>query len=183
MPIRFEKRLEHGPPVVTDGGMGVLISSAVAGLRCPEEANLRSPESVVSLHASFISAGAELIETNTFGANRHKLRSRFLEDELDYILENSSPRVALVASELRERFTGLAQRHGVERTHEITDWGIDMPPADPVHEDVAVARDEGVLLCYTSGSTSRPKPVFHSHGGLLGATSVHRTLWHVDESD
>jgi len=87
MPIRFDKRLEHGPPVVTDGGMGVLISSAVAGLRCPEEANLRSPESVVTLHASFINAGAELIETNTFGANRHKLRSRFLEDELEAINE------------------------------------------------------------------------------------------------
>ena len=87
MPIRFEKRLEHGPPVVTDGGMGVLISSAVAGLRCPEEANLRAPESVVTLHASFISAGAELIETNTFGANRHKLRSQFLEDELAAINE------------------------------------------------------------------------------------------------
>jgi methionine synthase / methylenetetrahydrofolate reductase(NADPH) len=87
MPVRFEKRLEHGPPVVTDGGMGVLISSVVAGLRCPEEANLRAPESVVSLHASFISAGAELIETNTFGANRHKLRSQFLEDELAAINE------------------------------------------------------------------------------------------------
>jgi methionine synthase I (cobalamin-dependent)/5,10-methylenetetrahydrofolate reductase len=87
MPIRFEKRLEQGPPVVTDGGMGVLISSVVAGLRCPEEANLRAPESVVSLHASFISAGAELIETNTFGANRHKLRSQFLEDELAAINE------------------------------------------------------------------------------------------------
>src|SRR5438094_10039628 len=81
MPDRFEKRLEHGPPVVTDGAMGVLVSSAVPGLRCPEEANIRAPESVVSLHASFINAGAELIETNTFGANRHKLRSQFLEDE------------------------------------------------------------------------------------------------------
>jgi methionine synthase / methylenetetrahydrofolate reductase(NADPH) len=87
MPDRFEKRLEHGPPVVTDGGMGVLISSVVAGLRCPEEANIRQPDSVVSLHTSFISAGAELIETNTFGANRHKLRSQFLEDEVARINE------------------------------------------------------------------------------------------------
>src|SRR4051794_30630870 len=87
MPDRFEKRLEDGPPVVTDGGMGVLISSVVAGLRCPEEANIRQPDSVVSLHSSFISAGAELIETNTFGANRHKLRSQFLEDELGAINE------------------------------------------------------------------------------------------------
>ena len=87
MPDRFEKRLEDGPPVVTDGGMGVLISSVVAGLRCPEEANIRQPDSVISLHSSFISAGAELIETNTFGANRHKLRSRFLEEELKAINE------------------------------------------------------------------------------------------------
>src|SRR4051794_40804759 len=87
MPDRFVKRLEQGPPVVTDGGMGVLVSSAVAGLRCPEEANIRAPESVVSLHASFITAGAELIETNTFGANRHKLRSQFLEDEVAAINE------------------------------------------------------------------------------------------------
>ena len=87
MPDRFQKRLEQGPPVVTDGGMGVLVSSAVAGLRCPEEANIRAPESVVSLHTSFIAAGAELIETNTFGANRHKLRSRFLEEEVGTINE------------------------------------------------------------------------------------------------
>jgi homocysteine S-methyltransferase len=87
MPERFEKRLEDGPPVVTDGGMGVLISSVVAGLRCPEEANIRQPDSVISLHSSFISAGAELIETNTFGANRHKLRTRFLEEELAAINE------------------------------------------------------------------------------------------------
>src|SRR5919199_5949594 len=82
MPQSFDKRLEHGSPVVTDGGMGVLVSSAVPRLRCPEEANVRAPESVVSLHASFIRAGAELIETNTFGANRHKLRSQYLEDEV-----------------------------------------------------------------------------------------------------
>ena len=45
-------------------------------LRCPEEANLRAPESVVAVHASFIRAGAELIETNTFGANRRKLAAQ-----------------------------------------------------------------------------------------------------------
>jgi methionine synthase / methylenetetrahydrofolate reductase(NADPH) len=67
--------------------MGVLVSSAVPRLRCPEEANIRAPESVVTLHTSFIRAGAELIETNTFGANRHKLRSQYLEDELERINE------------------------------------------------------------------------------------------------
>ncbi len=61
--------------------MGMLISSAVPRLRCPEEANLRAPDAVVSLHVSFIRAGADLIETNTFGANRLKLAAHFLEDD------------------------------------------------------------------------------------------------------
>src|SRR5919202_469424 len=87
MEDRLLKRLSDGPPIVADGGMGVLVSSAVPRLRCPEEANLKAPESVISLHASFIRAGAELIETNTFGANRRKLAAHYLEDELARINE------------------------------------------------------------------------------------------------
>ena len=85
MASRFLERLESGPLVVADGGMGALISAAVPRLRCPEEANLRAPEAVVSLHVSFINAGADLIETNSFGANRRKLAAHFLEDELETI--------------------------------------------------------------------------------------------------
>src|ERR1700692_1240956 len=65
--------------------MGALLKSAVPRLRSPEEANLRAPEAVVSLHMSFINAGAELIETNTFGANRRKLAANYLEDELEQL--------------------------------------------------------------------------------------------------
>ena len=85
MSSRFEQRLQSGPIVVGDGGMGVLVTSAVPRLRCPEEANLKAPESVVTLHTSFIRAGADLIETNTFGANRRKLSQLYLDDELERI--------------------------------------------------------------------------------------------------
>jgi methionine synthase I (cobalamin-dependent)/5,10-methylenetetrahydrofolate reductase len=85
MSSRFEDRLAQGPIVVGDGGMGMLVTSAVPRLRCPEEANLKAPESVVTLHTSFIRAGADLIETNTFGANRRKLAQLYLEDELERI--------------------------------------------------------------------------------------------------
>jgi methionine synthase I (cobalamin-dependent)/5,10-methylenetetrahydrofolate reductase len=95
---RFTERLRNGPIVVADGGMGVLVSSAVPRLRCPEEANLRAPESVVSLHTSFIRAGSDLIETNTFGANRHKLRAHYLEDDVARINEAG----VKVAREARE---------------------------------------------------------------------------------
>ena len=84
---RFLERLADGPPLVGDGGMGTLVSSAVARLRCPEEANLRAPESVLSLHLGFIRAGTDIIETNTFGANRRKLADNYLEDELAAINE------------------------------------------------------------------------------------------------
>jgi methionine synthase / methylenetetrahydrofolate reductase(NADPH) len=87
MSSHFEQRLTDGPIVVADGGMGVLVTSAVPRLRCPEEANLRSPESVVTLHTSFIRAGADLIETNTFGANRRKLAQHYLEDSVERINE------------------------------------------------------------------------------------------------
>src|SRR6266496_4351812 len=82
---RFLDRLESGPVIVGDGGMGALLSAAVPRLRSPEEANLRAPDAVVSLHVSFINAGSELIETNTFGANRRKLSHHLLEEDLEKI--------------------------------------------------------------------------------------------------
>jgi homocysteine S-methyltransferase len=81
----FDARLREGRPIVADGGMGVVLTAAVPGLRVPEEANLRAPDAVVSTHVSFINAGAELIETNTFGANRRKLEQHFLGDDFERI--------------------------------------------------------------------------------------------------
>ena len=99
MAARFLERLAAGPPIVADGGMGALVSAAVAGLRCPEEANLQAPESVVSVHVAYIRAGAELIETNTFGANRPKLAGHFLEDEFERI-NSTAVRLAREAREV-----------------------------------------------------------------------------------
>jgi len=104
---RFEERLRAGPPIVADGGMGALISAAVPRLRCPEEANLREPESVVSVHVGYIRAGAELIETNTFGANRPKLGASFLEDEFERI-NSSAVRLAREAREVTGRDVFIA---------------------------------------------------------------------------
>ncbi|HYM63961.1 MAG TPA: bifunctional homocysteine S-methyltransferase/methylenetetrahydrofolate reductase, partial [Gaiellaceae bacterium] len=78
----------NGPIVVADGGTGALLSTRVARLRCPEEANLKAPETVVGVHLAFIRAGAELIETNTFGANRRKLSKNLLDDRLAEIVES-----------------------------------------------------------------------------------------------
>src|SRR5881296_2354834 len=106
---RFLERLQHGPAIVADGGMGALLSAAVSRLRTPEEANLRAPDAVVSLHVSFINAGAELIETNTFGANRRKLAHHFLEDRLEEI-NSTAVKLAREAREVtgRDVFIGAS---------------------------------------------------------------------------
>jgi methionine synthase I (cobalamin-dependent)/5,10-methylenetetrahydrofolate reductase len=104
---RFLERLRQGPAIVGDGGMGALLSAAVPRLRCPEEANLRAPEAVVSLHVSFINAGAELIETNTFGANRRKLAHQFLEDEVERI-NSAGVKLARDAREMTGRDVFIA---------------------------------------------------------------------------
>src|SRR3954467_5623080 len=98
---RFDERLRAGPPIVADGGMGALISAAVPRPRCPEEANLREPGSVVSVHVGYIRAGAELIETNTFGANRPKLAATFLEDEFERINSAGGRRARAAGGETR----------------------------------------------------------------------------------
>ena len=102
MASRFLERLGSGRPLVADGGMGALLSAAVPRLRCPEEANLRAPDAVVSLHLGFVSAGAELIEANTFGANRRKLARHFLEDEAERI-NSTGVRLAREAREIAGR--------------------------------------------------------------------------------
>jgi len=104
---RFETRLREGPPIVADGGMGALLTAAVPRLRSTEEANIRAPEAVVSLHVGFINAGAELIETNTFGANRRKLSAHYLEDQLEE-LNGAAVKLARQARETTGRDVFIA---------------------------------------------------------------------------
>jgi homocysteine S-methyltransferase len=105
----FADRLREGPPLVGDGGMGVVLGAAVAGLRVPEEANLRAPDAVVSAHVSFINAGADLIEANSFGANRRKLAQHYLDADFERI-NSAAVKLARDAREItgRDVFVGGA---------------------------------------------------------------------------
>jgi methionine synthase / methylenetetrahydrofolate reductase(NADPH) len=74
-------------PLVSDGGMGSLLQTAVVRARCAEEANLIAPEQVVALHVAFIRAGADIILTNTYGANPAKLAAHKLDDRFEAVNE------------------------------------------------------------------------------------------------
>ncbi len=70
-------------PVLCDGAMGTMLyARGVFINRCFDELNLSQPEMVRTVHAEYLQAGAELIETNTFGANAFRLERYGLKDKV-----------------------------------------------------------------------------------------------------
>jgi homocysteine S-methyltransferase len=71
--MEFRRKLESGV-VVADGAMGTMLyGKGVFINRCFDELNLSSPQMVKEIHHEYVKAGAELLETNTFGGNRVRL--------------------------------------------------------------------------------------------------------------
>jgi methionine synthase I (cobalamin-dependent)/5,10-methylenetetrahydrofolate reductase len=97
----FLERLQQGP-LLADGAMGTLLYSrlpgAAARARCFDEVTLSRPELVRAIHQEYIRAGAQVIETNTFGANRAKLANYDLADKVHEI----NVRAGRLAREARE---------------------------------------------------------------------------------
>lgn len=62
--------------------MGTELQRAAASFSCPEELNLLNPEAVAAAHRSYFEAGSDLVETNTFGGTRARLRRHGLEGRI-----------------------------------------------------------------------------------------------------
>ncbi len=81
----FRARVEQGP-MIADGAMGTeLYARGVFINRCFEELNLSQPDLVLSVHRDYVKAGAEILETNTFGANRVRLGHFGIADKVKEI--------------------------------------------------------------------------------------------------
>ena len=77
----FHEALGSGV-LLCDGAMGTMLySKGIYINRCYDELNLSAPETVAEIHREYINAGAVIIETNTYGANRYKLAPFGLEDQ------------------------------------------------------------------------------------------------------
>src|SRR3984957_11056343 len=96
-------------PVLADGAMGTVLSARGVFInRCFDELNLSDPNLVVAVHEEYLQAGAEIIETNTFGANRFRLTRHGLGGKVEEI-NAAGVRLARQAVErLKERRTGDA---------------------------------------------------------------------------
>src|SRR6202049_1110111 len=116
----FNERLKDSI-LIADGAMGSLLHEAVGPQRCFDELNSTEPEASCRVHQAYIEAGAQIIETNTFGANRFKLEPLGLGDEVQKLngrgvkiareARDSATREVLIAGSIGPLGIGVQARH------------------------------------------------------------------------
>src|SRR3990170_2489167 len=75
-----------GMTLLADGAMGTMLHARGVGFdKCFDELDLTNPAAVADIHREYIEAGAQVILTNTFGANRFKLTRHGLEESVSEI--------------------------------------------------------------------------------------------------
>lgn len=83
--VEFKQLLEEGP-ILLDGAFGTMLHSKGISIdQAFDAVNLTDPELIGGIHRDYIDAGADIIETNTFGANRFKLAEHNREHQVEEI--------------------------------------------------------------------------------------------------
>jgi homocysteine S-methyltransferase len=97
MRLPFKKYIKDNL-VLFDGAMGTeLYNRGIFINTCYDELNLTRPKLITEIHQAYIEAGADVLETNTFGANRLKLQKHGLEDKI-YEINNTGAKLAREAA-------------------------------------------------------------------------------------
>jgi methionine synthase I (cobalamin-dependent)/5,10-methylenetetrahydrofolate reductase len=123
--------------LVADGAMGTMLYARGIFLnRCFDELNLAEPDLVAEVHEAYVRAGADVIETNTFGANRFRLLSFGLADKVAAI-NRQGARIARHAARDRAYVAGSIGPLGVR----IEPWG-----RTGVDEAAAAFREQAAAL-------------------------------------
>src|SRR3977135_4512046 len=136
----FNGRLKESI-LIADCAMGSMLHEAVGTQRCFDELNATEPEAVFRVHKTYIEAGAHIIETNTFGANRFKLAPVALAAEVQRL----NSRGVKIAGEARE-----SASHEVLIAGSIGPLGLGVQSRHPAPEEIqdifheqALAIEEG----------------------------------------
>lgn len=99
---QLARLLDPAEVVMFDGAMGTMLyAKGVFINQCYDELVLRSPDLVREVHAAYVKAGAEVVETNTFGANRAKLTQYGLEGQVAQINSRAAQLAREAAGENR----------------------------------------------------------------------------------
>ncbi len=143
MPLPFLDLIEK-QVVLFDGAMGTMLyERGIFINRSFDETNLSNPSMVEKIHNEYIAAGADVIETNTFGANRYKLKLHGLEERLAEINRRGAE-IARSAAGEDHLVAGSIGPLGIK----IEPWGPTSfdEAADAFAEQATALRDGGVDL-------------------------------------
>ncbi|MHB1862956.1 MAG: bifunctional homocysteine S-methyltransferase/methylenetetrahydrofolate reductase [Gemmatimonadaceae bacterium] len=128
-PNSLQRFLDPARIIVFDGAMGTMLyARGVFINQCYDELNTRAPELVRAVHQEYVRAGAEVLETNSFGANRVKLAQHGLEAQVRE-LNRAAARIA------RE----VAANHDVLVAGAVGPLGVRLEPFGPTGLDQARA--------------------------------------------
>jgi methionine synthase I (cobalamin-dependent)/5,10-methylenetetrahydrofolate reductase len=133
----FNERLKDSI-LIADGAMGSMLHETVGTQRCFDELNSTEPEAVFRVHQAYIEAGAQIIETNTFGANRFKLEPFGLADEVQRL----NGRGVKIAREARDSATSEVLIAG-----SMGPLGIGVQARHPEPDEIlAIFREQALAL-------------------------------------
>ena len=128
MSATIERLLDPDAIVVFDGAMGTMLySKGVFINQCYDELALRAPDLVRDIHKQYVNAGADVIETNSFGANRLKLTQYGLQEQVRE-LNRAAATVARDAAQGRALVAGA-----------VGPLGVRLEPYGPTSKDEACA--------------------------------------------
>ena len=130
--------------IIGDGAMGTMLATrGLAWDGCFEEANLTRPDWVADVHRAYVEAGSMVVETNSFGANRNRLKAAGLEERVG---EVNAAAVRLARSAVPDHVfvAGAVGPHG--RHPEAHEEGADDDHDPAFREQIAALLEEGVDL-------------------------------------
>jgi homocysteine S-methyltransferase len=131
--------------ILADGAMGTMLHAHGIGFdKCFDELNLTNPVAVAEIHRAYIEAGAQLIITNTFGANRFKLSKHGLEEEV--------PQINRAGVELAKRVVAASYRE-VLIAGDVGPLGVRIAPFGRVKpEEARAAFAEQIRILTEAGA-------------------------------
>lgn len=141
------KRLFRGAPVLCDGAMGTMLyARGVFINRCYDELNLSQPELVREVHIEYLQAGAEVIETNTFGANAFRLEHFGIRDKVREINMAGARLAREAVNQIRDKQAAEAFVAGA-----IGPLGIRLEPLGKISLDEAREAFSEQIVALTEG--------------------------------
>ncbi|MGC1870399.1 MAG: bifunctional homocysteine S-methyltransferase/methylenetetrahydrofolate reductase [Acidobacteriaceae bacterium] len=158
--------------VLCDGAMGTMLyERGVFIHRCYDELNLSQPDLIRAIHEEYLQAGAEIIETNTFGGNRFRLQRHGLQDKVHDVNVAGAKIARQAADQIRDKQATQAYVAGAvgpigvqieplgkvsfeearaafaEQIHALAEGGVDllvletMTSLNEVHQAILAARE------------------------------------------